>query len=170
MRRIRRALKQLVRDLPRGRSLNDVRLSAESGRIVVRDGVTAWNPESGQLQLEFRARRRSKTRQPEPRSAEAQLELGRRLYDQNEVLDAVEHYRKALALKKHNPQAAFNLGVALEDLGQTNEAIEAYRRAVEADPFLAEAHYNLSLLYQKAGKRADARRHLKTYKELTVGR
>lgn len=170
MRRIRRALRQLVRSLPRGRSLNEVRIAAEAGRIVARDGGMAWNPESGQLQLEFRSRRRSRTREPQPRTAEAHLEQGRTLYDQNEVIEAVEHYRKALAMKKHSPDAAFRLGVALEDLGQTNEAIDAYRRAVEADPFLAQAHYNLSQLYQKTGKRADARRHLKTYKELTVGR
>ncbi|MGH7703588.1 MAG: MerR family transcriptional regulator, partial [Gemmatimonadales bacterium] len=52
-RRINRALRQLVRQLPRGRALSEVRITAEGGRIVVRDGDTAWNPESGQVQLDF---------------------------------------------------------------------------------------------------------------------
>src|SRR5437667_267639 len=47
-RRIRRALKQLRQQLPRGRSLAELRITAEGDRIMVSDGYTAWNPESGQ--------------------------------------------------------------------------------------------------------------------------
>ncbi|MGH7699945.1 MAG: helix-turn-helix domain-containing protein, partial [Gemmatimonadales bacterium] len=52
-RRIRRALRQLRRALPRGRSLAELRITAEGDRVVVHDGQSAWNPESGQLQLDF---------------------------------------------------------------------------------------------------------------------
>src|SRR6266571_6734850 len=52
-RRIRRALKQLRRQLPRGRSLAELRITAEGDRIMVSDGYTAWNPESGQTHLDF---------------------------------------------------------------------------------------------------------------------
>lgn len=212
-RRIRRALKRLTRELPRGRSLTEIRITAENGRIVVHDGASTWNPESGQLQLDFKvsklaskvapiARRAARNARKaeeslsadhwydlgidletgapaeardayeralglDPRHADAHVNLGRLLYEANEVVDAVEHYRKALALKRNHPTAAFNLGIALEDLGRANDAIDAYRRALESDPFFADAHFNLAKLYEKAGKRTAAFRHLKSYKELT---
>ncbi|MEP7327417.1 MAG: helix-turn-helix domain-containing protein [Gemmatimonadota bacterium] len=59
-RRVRRALRRLVRELPEGHPLGDIRITAEEGRIVARDGTREWNPESGQLQLELRAGRRVK--------------------------------------------------------------------------------------------------------------
>lgn len=214
-RRIRRALRRLIRELPQGRSLSEVRITAEGGRIVARDGARAWNPESGQLQLDFRPPRRANKVQPirtrvaeptreaaalsgdqwydrgidlesaepiqarrayeqalsqDPRNADAHVNLGRLLYDQNEVGQAVEHYRKALGLKRNHSIAAFNLGIALEDLGKTNDAIVAYRRAIESDPYFADAHYNLAQLYQKTGKRTAAIRHMKSYRELKKGR
>src|SRR5947208_2877981 len=52
-RRIRGALKNLRHQLPRGRSLAELRIVAEGDRIVVSDGTTAWNPESGQTHLDF---------------------------------------------------------------------------------------------------------------------
>jgi tetratricopeptide (TPR) repeat protein len=173
-RRVRRALRQLRKQLPPGHALTEIRIVAENGRIVVRDGDSIWNPDSGQFQLEFKARRRKK---PTPRAArpprsragpgDDHLTRGRRLYEANEVTEAVVEYRKALAIRRHHPAAAYHLGVALEDLGRVNEAIEAYRRAVEGDPFYAEAHLSLSRLYEKTGKKTAARRHLKSYRELT---
>jgi tetratricopeptide (TPR) repeat protein len=175
-RRVRRALRRLRKQLPHDRSLTDIRIVAENGRIVVRDGGAIWNPESGQLQLEFRARRNRAP--PAPRTgtrksarlepADEHVAQGRRLYDSNEVTEAIVQYRKALAIKRHHPAAAFHLGEALEDLGKINEAIDAYRRAVESDPYFAQAHFNLAKLYEKAGKKTAARRHLKSYKELSI--
>src|SRR6266536_2187800 len=52
-RRIRRALRKLRLELPRGRSLAELHIAAEGDRIVVSDGTTAWNPESGQTHLDF---------------------------------------------------------------------------------------------------------------------
>jgi tetratricopeptide (TPR) repeat protein len=175
-RRVRRALRRLRKQLPPNQSLTEVRIVAENGRIVVRDGNTIWNPDSGQFQLEFKTRR-ARSAQPPKANREPSARLdpaadhvarGRRLYDANEVAEAVLQYRKALAVKRHHPAAAFHLGVALEDLGKINEAIDAFRRAVESDPFFAEAHLNLARLYEKAGKKTAARRHLQSYRELTA--
>ena len=174
--RIRRALRRLRKQLPPTQSLTEIRILAENGRIVVRDGDSIWNPDSGQFQLEFKARR-SRTAKtpgtvrkssPGAGSSDDPVSRGRRLYDANEVAEAVVQYRKALATRRHHPAAAFHLGVALEDLGKINEAIEAYRRAVESDPFFAEAHLSLARLYEKTGKKTAARRHLKSYRELTA--
>ena len=174
-RRIRRALRRLRKQLPPGHALTEIKIVAENGRIVVRDGNAIWNPDSGQFQLEFKARKSRKTQPPasitrgraRPDPADDHVTRGKGLYEANEVAEAVVQYRKALAVKRHHPAAAFHLGVALEDLGKTNEAIDAYRRAVESDPFFAEAHLSLARLYEKAGKKTAARRHLKSYRELT---
>ena len=52
-RRLKRALTELLRQLPADRPLSGVRISAESGRVVVRDRDSIWQPESGQLLLDF---------------------------------------------------------------------------------------------------------------------
>src|SRR5437867_43395 len=52
-RRIRRALRRLRTELPRGRSLAELRITAEDDRIVVSDGESTWSPESDQMQLDF---------------------------------------------------------------------------------------------------------------------
>lgn len=184
-RRVRSAFRRLVRELPEGHSLGNLRISAEGRRIVARDGTRTWNPESGQLQLDFRGVRRVSKRKAvkakptkayelalrdDPRSADAQVNLGRLLYEQNEVVEAIAHFRKALGLKRNHATAAFDLGIALEDLGETNDAIVAYRRAVDSDPYFADAHHNLAQLYQKTGQPAAARRHLKTYSQLQGGK
>ena len=175
-RRVRRALRRLRKQLPSNHTLTEIRILAENGRIVVRDGDSIWNPDSGQFQLEFKSRRRTGTPAGQKRGqrraapadpADALVARGQALYDASEVAEAVAQYRKALAVKRHHPAAAFHLGIALEDLGKMNEAIEAYRRAVENDPYFADAHLNLARLYEKAGKKTAARRHLKSYRELT---
>src|SRR5207247_4151534 len=52
-RRIRRALRRLRSELPRGRSLAELRITAEDDRIVVSDGECTWSPESDQMQIDF---------------------------------------------------------------------------------------------------------------------
>jgi tetratricopeptide (TPR) repeat protein len=178
-RRIRRALRRLRKQVPQDQSLTEIRIVAEGGKIVVRDGAAAWNPDSGQLQLDFKVSRRAgPPRNPvRPRPADSKaldaddhVSLGQQLYRENEIEESVDHYRKALGLRRNHPTAAFNLGVALEDLGHSNEAIDAYRRAIENDPYLPDAHYNLARLYEKAGKKTAAVRHLKSYRELIAGK
>src|SRR5215212_4717514 len=52
-RRIHLALRNLREQLPEGRPLTGVRISAQGHHVVVRDGREVWNPESGQALLDF---------------------------------------------------------------------------------------------------------------------
>jgi DNA-binding transcriptional MerR regulator len=52
-RRIRAVLRKLRDDLPRGHSLSEVRVGAAGDAIVVKEGGSAWNPESGQIVFNF---------------------------------------------------------------------------------------------------------------------
>ena len=53
-RRIRGALRRLTQQLPAGQSLSGVRISSEGDRVIVRDGESAWQPESGPVAARFR--------------------------------------------------------------------------------------------------------------------
>ena len=212
-RRIRRTLKRLRQELPRGRSLAELRITAEGERIVVRDGETAWNPDSGQVVIDFQvrdlatraapiARRTARAAQAaeadydadgwyelgleleavapqeardayrralelDPHHADAHVNLGRLLQEEDLTEEAETHYRAALAASPDHATAWFDLGTVLEDLRRAGDAVDAYRRAIAADHRLADAHFNLARLYEKAGKKAAALRHLGIYQRLT---
>src|SRR5579864_3424421 len=52
-RKVRRALESLREQFPDGRPLSGMRISADGERVVVRDGASVWNPESGQSLFDF---------------------------------------------------------------------------------------------------------------------
>jgi tetratricopeptide (TPR) repeat protein len=101
----------------------------------------------------------------EPAHAGAHLNLGRLLQDRGELAAAEGHYRQALA-SPVAALAAFNLGTVLEDRGRPDGALQAYRAALEAEPGLADAHFNAARLLEADGRKAEALRHLATYRRL----
>lgn len=103
----------------------------------------------------------------DPRHADAHVNLGRLLHEQNAPAAAERHYRAAVDADPNHETASFNLGVALEDLGRTDDAIAAYRQALTNDPDNADAHYNLAGIYERRGEKQAALRHLKAYRTLT---
>src|SRR2546428_12129724 len=131
--RIRGALRRLRAQLPRGRSLAELRIAAEGGRIIVSDGEATWSPESGQTQLDFAvselasraapmARRAAKAarRVEQDLSAEDWYELGLEL----EVAapgDARDAYRRALELDAHPPHAPLNPRPPLHQQGPATQ-------------------------------------------------
>ena len=50
-RKVRNALLKLKEQLPSGRPLSGVQITAEGERVLVRDEGSIWNPESGQAAL-----------------------------------------------------------------------------------------------------------------------
>jgi tetratricopeptide (TPR) repeat protein len=167
-RRIRRTLQRLRRELPRGRSLAELRIVAEGERIVVSDGDTAWNPESGQLHLDFavselatRAAPMARRTAAAARRAEADFdaddwyELGLELeaVDPAEARDA---YRRALELDAHHADAHVNLGRLLHEQGLVTEAARHYRLALREAPEHATAAFNLGIALEDLDQPADA--------------
>src|SRR4030095_5212385 len=55
-RRIERALSKLREQVAEPESIGDLRISADGRRIVVTDGSARWQPESGQMLIEFEER------------------------------------------------------------------------------------------------------------------
>jgi tetratricopeptide (TPR) repeat protein len=136
---VRRALRRLKQQLPRGRALSELRITAEGDRVVARDGALAWNPESGQLVLDFDVATLAQRAAP---LARRQAAAARRV---EEDLDAAQWSA---------------LGVELE-VSAPDEARDAYRRALELDPHHADAHVNLGRLLVEAGRAEEAETHFR---------
>jgi tetratricopeptide (TPR) repeat protein len=167
-RRIRRALRALSRELPAGRSLSGMRISSEGDRIVVRDGSETWNPESGQLLLDFRvaelagqmapvARRlaHAARRSDEPLTADQWYDLGADL-ETAAPDDARDAYARAVALDPRHASARVNLGRLLQDAGRPAEAAEQYRAALAVRPRHPTAAFNLGTALEDLGRRPEA--------------
>ena len=167
-RRIRRALRALARELPVGRSLSGLRISSEGDRIVVRDGDESWNPESGQLLLDFHvvdlagraapiARREARRarRSNEPLTAEQWYSLGVDL-ESAAPEDARDAYTRAVALDPRHASARVNLGRWLQEDGHPELAITEYRAALASQPRHPTAAFNLGTALEELGRRAEA--------------
>lgn len=168
-RRIRQALARLRRELPRGRSLSELRIMADEDRIVVHDGDAAWNPLSGQYQLDFtvaelgervaplagRATREAVAAGSEL-SADDWYELGLDLeaYAPREAQHAYEH---AVEMNPGHADALVNLGRILHEAGDTTTAESHYRAALEAGPHPTAA-YDLGLALEQQGRLEEAAR------------
>src|SRR5437588_12339633 len=167
-RRIRRALKKLRLELPRGRSLAELRITAEGDRIMVSDGETAWNPESDQTHLDFavsdlatRAAPMARRTAQAARAAEGDLdaddwyELGLEL-EAVEPAEARDAYRRALELDAHHADAHVNLGRLLHEEGLVQEAERHYRLALRENPEHATAAFNLGIALEDLDRPGDA--------------
>jgi tetratricopeptide (TPR) repeat protein len=167
-RRVRRALRALARELPAGRSLSGLRLSSDGTRVVVRDGRDAWQPESGQLVLDFEVSELARQAAPvarrlihrarrsdEPLTAEQWYTLGLDL-ESAAPAEAREAYVRALALDPRHASARVNLGRWLQADGHPAEAVAQYRVALAAHPHHSTAAFNLGTALEELGRRSDA--------------
>jgi tetratricopeptide (TPR) repeat protein len=169
-RRVSRALRHLREQLPRGRSLSQVRITAEGERIVVRDGAARWQPESGQTLLDFDAsevarkvapllRQAARTGRPGlgHLSPDDWCQWGREL-EESSPDQAREAYRRALELEASHAGALLNLGRLLHQLGGSEAAEAHYRRALAARPHDDIAAFNLGVALEDQSRDEEAAR------------
>ena len=175
--RINRSLKELRRHLPETMPLSGLSIDAVGDRVVVKEGTSRWQAESGQYLLAFEGDPVTgalKIIAPEPppaaESLEDRIDQGYDLHEAGRLKEAEAAYRKAL--ETHGPDALllYNLGVLLEDMKRKSEAIEAYQAALHVDPLMADGHYNLALLCEELGKAQEAIRHMAQYRRLTAAK
>ena len=173
-RRVRRALRELARQLPPDRPLSGVRIYADGRQVVVREGRAAWQPDSGQAVFTFAVdelarksgvvvkvppRRTRAAGAPEP-GATATVWFDRALaLEQVDVPAAMEAYRRALALDPTMSDACINLGRLVHEGGDPLEAMHWYREAIERAPDDPVAHYDLALALEDQGDTAAATTH-----------
>ena len=164
--RIRRALEALRSRLPEDRQLSEVSIRAVGDEIVVDEAGASWNPDSGQLQLDFdiaalRTRVREMPRaQSKPvvelaRDAEAWFEQGVEL-ESTDSEQARRAYLRAIELEPLHADALVNLGRLMHERGDVADAAERYRRALAVRPGHATAAYNLGVALEDLGRVEEA--------------
>lgn len=157
--RITRSIRELRRQLPDTMPLSGLSISAVGDRVVVREGASRWQAESGQylLALENDGGSIAVVEPPPgmPTSGETTFEQAVALED-SDAEAAVRLYAKAIAADRTLADAPINLGRLLHELGRLAEAERVYRAAIDAgldDPLL---HYNLGVLLEDRGRKAEA--------------
>jgi tetratricopeptide (TPR) repeat protein len=159
--RINQTLQKLRAALPAGSALNKLSLTALGNRIVIREGQTLRESESGQYALaleiiEDKGRLHVITRQDSSAPAESVAEA---------------HFARAFSLEEPDPQAArdayeaclkaepnylearINLGRLLHIAGRLTEAEQVYRSTTAVEPLLV---FNLAVLLEDLGREPDA--------------
>jgi tetratricopeptide (TPR) repeat protein len=162
-RKVRRVLQRLRDQLPKGASLTGVRIAADGDRVVVRDGGSIWNPESGQSLFDFAVAELMEKATPfdrrpnisEARTADEWYDVGCDA-EANSAEDAQRAYERALELEADHADAHVNLGRILHEQGAPAAAEEHYRRALSIDPEHETAAFNLGVALEDLGKMAGA--------------
>ena len=130
-RRITKSMRDLRRHLPETMPLSGLSIAAEGDRVVVRDGSSRWQAESGQYLLGF-----------DGNPADGSLSVIERDSDVKPANSAQEYFAEGAALEATNSEAA----------------LQAYERAIAIDPAFVDAHINLGRLFHDAARFADAER------------
>ncbi len=172
--RVGRALAALGKQLTPGRPISGVRIYADGGRVIVREGHSAWDPDSGQGLFLFgvddlrRATRgvlpMKSARQgasPTPSRGDRAIALFEQglAQEDSDLAAAVRAYRKAIELDPELLDAYVNLGRILHHWGRVAEAVSLYEQALARDPGDVVAHFNLGLALEDREDPAGAARH-----------
>ncbi len=169
-RRIRAVLLSLQRQLGEGQGMSSLKIYASGKRVVVWDGLSHWQPDSGQFLLNFDTKqilkpaRLKAPRREQPSPAEAALTwFERAMVLQADSRDEARRaYQEALRLQPAFVEAHINLGLLHHNAGDLKEAETCYRRALQYGPESALAHFNLAVVLED---RADKSGALTAYAE-----
>ena len=166
-RRVRESLEALKAQLPVGRPLSAISISAVGDRVLVHDDEAVWEPDSGQLQIDFDVAAVAASAAPVARRAFAERASEQSMsaddwYDAALDLEAVAPeqaigaYERSIELDPSHSDAHLNLGRLLHEAGRVDDAESHYRRAADADPDNARAFYNLGVALEDRGLPAEA--------------
>jgi tetratricopeptide (TPR) repeat protein len=169
--RIRKVLECLERQLGEETAISSLKIYASGKRVVVWDGASRWQPDSGQFLLNFETAHMLAPRPLTPRPpapAPDHRESAQRWFQRALALqedspeEARRAYEEAISLDPALADAHINLGLLHHDGGHLVEAERCYRRALEVQPGLALAHFNLGVVLEDRQKKSAA---LKAYQE-----
>jgi tetratricopeptide (TPR) repeat protein len=165
VRQIRDALDALKRKDPGVRQpLVEMRLVLDGSRLLVESDRVRFDPRTGQTVLDLDAGNLEKAAhatlvtglvrplQPPVEQAETWFERASEWdADPAQWEDAIDAYRRVVAIDPSYAAAWNNLGLLLHRLGRYDEARAAYTRALGESAACAEAAYNLGSLSEDTG-------------------
>ena len=162
--KIRRVLECLERQLGEETAISSLKIYASGKRVVVWDGASRWQPDSGQFLLNFETAQILPLRSLAPRVGTGQSdgEAARRWFQRalalqdNSPDEACHAYQEAIRLSPALTDAHINLGLLHHNLGHLAEAETCYRRALAGEPKLALAHFNLGVVLEDRAQKSAA--------------
>jgi tetratricopeptide (TPR) repeat protein len=101
-----------------------------------------------------------------PQDADVQYSLAYALLQTLQKDHAVALLSSIVAAHPEHPQAQYQLGKTLLDGGQVEEAVQHLEAAARLDPERDYVHYQLQTAYRRLGRKDDADRELKVYREI----
>src|SRR5579864_210659 len=79
------------------------------------------------------------------KSYQSHFETGCQFYSSGKVDEAIEHFRRAAALDRRDPESRIQLGLAYASKGEYETAISYLKRGIELNPKDAEAYFHLGM-------------------------
>ena len=158
-RKILSALTKLAATLPDELPLTGLRITAVGTEIVVHDVGGPWNPDTGQVLLDFDVAplggnlaflQRATAPAKSPDDSSYWFGRGESAEPSN-LAEAEEAYRRAIALEAAHVRAHINLGALLCEAGRCDEAIALYERAIAAGAISAELDFNHAIALEDVG-------------------
>ena len=73
-------------------------------------------------------------------------------HEQGKLDQAIDAYRKAIAINPNYFEGYSNLGVALKEQGNLDQAIDSYRQAITINPDYSEGYNHLGTALKEQGK------------------
>lgn len=184
-RRVRKTLGKLRHQLSDDRSLTEIGIASLGTGVVVQDGPDVWEPETGQMHLNFAEHLEVQDLAPGPeegtspssegsvapatRADADAIPLGRaeviargwfELACEQEAEgdpSARASYQRAIDLDPHLADARVNLGRLLQADRCLDEAISQYRAALDSAPHHSTAAFNLGVALQQGKHAGEAR-------------
>ena len=165
-RRVKSAIEALRAQLPVGRPLSAVRISASGDRIFVRDGERVWEPDSGQLQMDLTVEEAAGAATPAAARTLGEATRGSAALDGRAAWSSSTLAGRALGSDAGADGSSdagtaddwYDAALDLEPVA-VDEATAAYRRALALDPEHHDAHLNLGRLLHENGKLPEAEAH-----------
>lgn len=160
-RKILRALTKLSETLPAELPLTGLRITAVGAEVAVHDREGAWNPDTGQVLMDFDvapagAELAFLPRGPLPPPA-AKTDDAETWFRRAEDLEATDveaaerAYREAIALDGRHAHAHLNLGALLCEAGRCAEASALYEQAIAAGASSPLLHFNHAIALEDLG-------------------
>jgi tetratricopeptide (TPR) repeat protein len=163
LRRIRQALTRLRAELPESVPLSGVRISAVGARVVIQQGSSQWQADSGQYLLDLETAPEHEVEAlPQPVApSDDSAEYWFLRAGEMEAADpeeAEEAYRNAIDRRGDFLAAYVNLGCMLQAHGRPLPAERTYRTAIERLPEESLLHFNLGTVLEDLKRNVDAAR------------
>lgn len=155
--RITRSIKELRRHLPDAMPLSGLSICAVADRVVVKEGGSRWQAESGQYLLAFEGDPSAGSLRVIERPLKAQEWLDRAMdFEATDTEAALQAYERAVASDPSLLDARINMGSLLHEAGRLADAERVYREAIQACGSDALLLFNLGVLLGDMERKTEA--------------